>query len=290
MQNVIEISEDKIKKEFETIKQGKDNGYSTGYNWNEIILYFQWKEFYKKEIELWNENKIYRGLPLQSWIYLNRLKYIGKGAQELTFREILRAFKITGLHIGNSFHSPFYIQQFIKDYNIKSILDYSGGWGHRLLGAWNIPYIYNDINTVTMENCKRMAQYFKLKDKIFYSMDSKELKLKEAYEACFSCPPYWNTEIYSKNGAENLSYNEFLNDWWETTILNTFLFKDKCKYFAFIINHHFKNDMEQKCIEMGLIKIKEIRVGKASYSHLEKGKHNDKKGEFLLIFTKKMYL
>ena len=108
MQNVIEIPENKIKREFNTIKQGKDNGYSTGYNWNEIILYFQWKEFYKKEIELWNENKIYRGLPLQSWIYLNRLKYIGKGAQELTFREILRAFKITGTHIGNSFHSPLF--------------------------------------------------------------------------------------------------------------------------------------------------------------------------------------
>ena len=49
MQNVIEISENKIKREFNTIKQGKDNGYSTGYNWNEIILYFQWKEFYKKQ-------------------------------------------------------------------------------------------------------------------------------------------------------------------------------------------------------------------------------------------------
>lgn len=285
MQNVIEISEDKIKKEFKTIKQGKDNGYSTGYNWNEIILYFQWKEFYKKEIELWNENKIYRGLPLQSWIYLNRLKYIGKGAQELTFREILRAFKITGIHIGNSFHSPFYIQQFIKDYNIKSIYDPCGGWGHRLLGAWNISYIYNDINPITYNNCIKMNNYFNLTHK-FYNKDASSFTPYEDYEAVFTCPPYFNIEKYSEFGAENLSYSEFLN-WWEQCIIKSCLNKATCKYFAFIINHTLKQDMENICLKVGLHKQEEIILGKQNYSHLNKdSRNNGNKAEYLLIFTK----
>ena len=156
----LNITEQKIQREFEIIQNGKEDGYSTLSNWNEIVLYFQWKEFYKKEIQLWNENKMYHGLPLQSWIYLNRKKYINKDATNLTDREILRAFKITGIHIGNSFHSPFYIQQFINDYSIKSIYDCTGGWGHRLLGAYNISYIYNDINPIININCRKICDYF----------------------------------------------------------------------------------------------------------------------------------
>lgn len=276
----IKISEEKINKEFERIKQGVDNGYKTIYSWNEIPLYFNWKEFYKKELELWNENKIHHGLPLQSWIYLNRKKYINKDATNLTDREILRAFKITGIHVGNSFHSPFYIQQFIKDYNIKSIYDPCGGFGHRLLGAYDIKYIYNDINPTTNLNVRRMCDYFNLKDKYFYNEDSASFTPKEDYEAVFTCPPYHNIEIYSDLGAENLSYNEFL-DWWKQTILHS---KKNCKYFAFIINHTFKEDMKNICSDYFNL-IEEIPLGITKYSHLN-DKHNksNSKKEYLLIF------
>lgn len=283
--NKIIIKETKIQKEFNTIKQGKDNGYSTSYNWNEIILYFQWTEFYKKEIELWNENKIYKGLPLRSWIYANRLKYIGKGAQELTFREILRAFKITGIHIGNSFHSPFYIQQFIKDYNIKSIYDICGGWGHRLLGAYNIKYIYNDINPITYNNCIKMNNYFNLTDKIFYNKDASSFTPNEDYEAIFTCPPYYNIEKYSPFGAENLNYTDFLK-WWEQCIIKSCINKPTCKYFAFIINHTLKQDMENICLNLGLHKQEEILLGKQNYSHLNKNSRNKgNKGEYLIVMS-----
>lgn len=280
--NII-IPEDTIKKEFKRIQHGVDNGYKTSYSWNEIVLYFQWKEFYKKEIELWNENKMYHGLPLQSWIYLNRLKYIHKGAQELTDREILRAFKISGIHIGNSFHSPFYIQQFIKDYDIKSILDPCGGWGHRILGASNITYIYNDINPITCNNCKRMCDYFRLDNKYFYNEDSQHLSVKENYDAVFTCPPYFDKEIYSEHGIENKSYEQFLT-WWENTIIQSL--KGNPKYFAFIINHIYKTDMENICLKY-MNKIDEITLGKQNYSHLNAHNRNSgTKGEFLLIFTR----
>lgn len=279
----INISKQKINKEFETIKKGRDNGYSTLSSWNEIVLYFQWKEFYKKEIQLWNENKMYHGLPLQSWIYLNRKKYINKDATNLTDREILRAFKITGIHIGNSFHSPFYIQQFIKDYNIKSIYDCTGGWGHRLLGAYNISYIYNDINPITNINCRKICDYFKLKDKYFYCEDSAYFTPREHYEAVFTCPPYFNIEHYSEYGAENLSYNDFLN-WWKNTIIYSFINKNGCKYFCFIINHTLKEDMINVGISLGLSKIQEIPLGKQQYSHLNYDKiNNGNKREFLII-------
>lgn len=278
----IEISEDKIKKEFELIKQGK--GYDALPNKNECILYFQWQEFYKKEIELWKENKFKNGLPLQSWIYANRIKYLGKDALTLTDREILRAFKITGVHVGNSFHSPFWIQQFIKDYNITSIYDCCGGWGHRLLGAWNIKYIYNDINPITNLNVKRMCDYFNLKDKYFYNEDSAYLTPQEDYEAVFTCPPYYNIEKYSEKGAENFSYQDFLL-WWKKTIQVSCLNKSTCNYFAFIINNTLKKDMIKCGLETGLKQIQEIPVGKPVISHLNVNKKQSK-GEFLIIFSK----
>lgn len=275
------IPEEKIQKEFEYFNQ--DKGYQSLCNKNEIILYFQWKEFYKKEIELWNENKMYHGLPLQSWIYLNRIKYLGKDATNLTDREILRSFKISGIHIGNSFHSPFWIKQFIKDYNINSIFDPCGGWGHRLLGAKDIKYIYNDINPITNLNVRKMCDYFNLKDKYFYNEDSQYLNVKEDYEAVFTCPPYYNIEIYSENGAENLSYEKFLQ-WWKQTVKQSI--KPSCKYFAFVINHTLKQDMENICMECNLTKIKEISLGKQQYSHLNKSsRDNGEKGEYLLIFN-----
>lgn len=276
----LDIPEKKIKREFEIIQQGKPNGYDTLYSWNECILHFQWEEFYKQELKLWYENKPRHGVPLQSWIYLNRKKYIDKDALSLTDRDILRAFKITGIHIGNSMHSPFYIQQFIKDYNIKSIYDPCGGWGHRLLGAkaMGIDYIYNDINTTTVNNCKRMAEYFNL-DVTFYNQDA-ALPILEDYDAVFTCPPYYNVEIYSEDGAENLSYSQFLS-WW-SSIISHF----KGKYFAFVINHTYKQDMLGICLAHGLTLIDDIKLGKQSYSHLNADSRTAGiKGEFLVILS-----
>lgn len=282
----INIPEDKLKNEFNTITKGKENGYVTGSYWNNIILYFQWREFYKKELELWNANAICRGLPLQSYIYLNRLKYIKKGYLQLSDREILRAFKISGIYVGNSFHSPFWIKQFIKDYNIKSIYDCCGGWGHRLLGAMDIKYIYNDINPVTNINCRKICDYFKLKDKYFYCEDSAYFTPQEDYEAVFTCPPYYNTEIYSDIGAENKPYDDFL-DWWKQTIIKSCIKKDTCKYFAFIINQTYKEDLVKICLDLKLNKLKEIPLGVIKYSHLNFNKqHKLEKREYLYILQK----
>lgn len=285
-QLILDFKKEEIQKEFEIIKQGKQNGYSTLYSWNNIVLFFQWKEFYKKEIELWNKNKLYKGLPLQSWIYLNRMKYIGKNATNLTNREILRAFKIAGIYIGNSFHSPFYIQQFIKDYNIKSIYDPCGGWGHRMLGAAAIgcEYSYNDINPITYENCIQMQKFLGFSI-YMYNNDAACFTPSENYEAVFTCPPYFNVERYCEFGAENLSYSEFLN-WWEQTIIKSCIEKESCNYFAFIINHTYKEDMDELCKKY-LNKLQEIKLGKQNYSHLNSSnRENGIKGEFLLIYNK----
>lgn len=260
----------------------KNGDYNLQPNKNKIILHYQWKEFYKKELELWNENKFYHNLPLQSWIYLNRKKYINKDAINLTDLEILRAFKISGVHIGNSQFSPFWIKKFIEEYNIKSIYDPTGGWGHRILGSYNINYIYNDINTNTYNNCIKMVNELDIPNTILYNNDSSKFIPNENYECVFTCPPYWNKEKYSDKGAENLNYNDFLI-WWDQTIKCSL--KNNVKYFAYVISNDLKEDMNKICIQNKLQFVEEKQLSN-NYNHFQRSSNNVKKGESIQIFRK----
>lgn len=279
------ISEDALKKEWDSIKRNS-YGYDSGNSWNKIVRHFQFKELYKEELKLWLENPLYRGLPLRSWIYANRKKYINKGYGELTQAEILRAFKITGIHIGYSFHSPFYIKQFIKDYNIKSIYDPCGGWGHRLLGACSVDaeYSYNDVNPATYENCIRMMKFLELSC-YMYNNDAASFTPSETYEAVFTCPPYHNTECYSKYGAENFSYDGFLN-WWKLVVTRSCLDKKSCKYFAFIINRTYENAMHNICLNNNLELIESHILGSSKQTSHLNANSSKAKYEKLLIYKK----
>ena len=73
--------------------------------------------------------------------------------------------------------------------------------------------------------------------KIIYKEDSSNFIPKEDYDAIFTCPPYYNVEIYTDKGIENLSYDKFSYSW-EQVVKNC-----KGKYFAFIINEKYKKDM-----------------------------------------------
>lgn len=281
----LRYSKDDLLKEWSAIKSSS-KGYESACTRNKIIKYFQFEEFYKQEITLWKENKDYKGLPLRSWLYMNRKKYIGKGYGELSQEEIMRGFKISGLHFGNSFHSPLWIKQFIKDFNVKSVYDPCGGWGHRMLGACaaDAQYSYNDVNPATYENCIRMMKFLELSC-YMYNNDAASFTPSELYEAVFTCPPYHNTEWYSKYGAENFDYEGFLN-WWRLVVTRSCLDKTSCKYFAFVINHVYEKDMSLVCSNLGLKLVKECILGSSKLiSHLN-AQSSNKKYEKLLIFKK----
>lgn len=282
-----QIPKEELCKEWRTILT-KNYGYNSGNSWNKIVRQFHFLNLFKEELKLWLENPLYRGLPLRSWIYANRKKYINKGYGELTQAEILRAFKITGIHIGYSFHSPFYIKQFIKDYNIKSIYDPCGGWGHRLLGAASTGsyYIYNDISPITCHDTQRIASFLGLISVEFHTCDAAKFTPRENYEAVFTCPPYHNVEIYTENGAENLSYEDFLK-WWDFVVKNSCVIKDSCKYFAFIINRTYEDAMHNVCLNNNLELIESHILGSSKQTSHLNANSSKAKYEKLLIYKKK---
>lgn len=242
---------------------------------NRIILTHQ-PHFFEVEKEMWKDPKV------REFIFNNRKKYLGKERDELTDREILRAFKISGLHYGFSHFSPFWIKKFIEDFDVKSIYDPCGGWGHRLLGSWGIDYYYNDIDTRTYNGV--VSMYEELKEfgggnKLFFNEDASEFSPPVSYEAVFTCPPYFKVESYTwkeTSTKKYSNYSDWLNVWWRSLINRT----NPSKYFAFVISETLKSDMTKIVEEGGFVLIEEFLLGK-SKSHY--GRSSD---EFLVVLEK----
>lgn len=211
---------------------------------NKIVLNFQ-KHFYKKENELYKNNPIIRRKLIQ-----NRIKYLNKSENELTNRELLSGFKISGIHKSYSFFSPFWFKYFIEKYNIKSVYDPFGGWGHRLLGSKNLDlYVYNDISKETVNGIKEIIKFLNISNTKVYNEDSQFFTPSEQCDALFMCPPYDNLEIYN-NKIENF----------ENLLKN--VLKYKCKFYGIIIKENYENLLINI---LGNYKSKEIVNNKKSH-------------------------
>jgi hypothetical protein len=257
----------------------KKGDYNSGGNYNKIILSYQ-PQFYQKENELWqNEN-------IRMKLINNRVKYLNKNFENITSNELLAGFKKSGIHYGYSHFNPLWIKAFIEEFKITSIYDPCGGWGHRLLGGWNINYIYNDADFYIAENVRELWRNLGKSgpSKHFHIKDAASFTPHQDYEAVFTCPPYYNIEKY--NGEKDSvkmypKYIDWLNIWWKNLVINS-TNKENCKLFAFVVNSKLKNDMVSVCTKVGLKFLREQKVGKSKKSHLNK---RDSK-ENLIIFKK----
>lgn len=193
---------------------------------NYIVKCFQQKEFYKEEIKLWRDHDI------RMWLIDNRCYYLNKTIDELDTEEMLRGFKITGLHIGYSHFNPAVMNWFVKEYGCRCLYDPCGGWGHRLLGSLKLDkYIYNDFSLHTKLNVDRMVEYFGLKHVETHSNDARLFVPDDDFDAMFTCPPYFNIEKYECGGFKDESeFKAFID-----RLFEVFESKKSCKTFGLVI-------------------------------------------------------
>ena len=207
----LNISEDEIKNEFN--KLSNTNGtLSSSPNTNKIVLYFQENNFYKKEKELFSTDYILRRQLIE-----NRCKYLNKLPEELTNSDLIRGFRISRLYNSYSHFSPLWVKYFIQKYNIKSIIDPFGGWGHHVLGilGTDCKYHYSDISKETVDNVSEMIKYFNLN--VTCEISSAENVNINDVDAVFMCPPYFNIEEYETSFNNIDEYNTLIysviNNW-----------------------------------------------------------------------------
>ena len=237
---------------------------------NNIIKYFQQNTFYKIEKELLNDQNVL------NWMISNRMKYLNKTVDELTILDLLDGFKRSGFYIGYSHFNPLLFKWFIKKYNCHTCYDPCGGWGHRLLGSFDLDlYIYNDLSTSTYNGVNNIIKCFNINNCITYNEDCIQFEPQECYDSMFTCPPYYNIEHYECGDFENIDEYYLLIE----SLFYSFYSKDSCKIFGLVIREDLLEDTYKNlCTE-------KIKLSNITSSHLSTGKEH-KNIEYLYIFKK----
>lgn len=244
---------------------------STTYRHNNIIKEFQCMNFYKNEFYVFSHNPI-----LQRKLIQNRMKYLNKKESELTINDLLRGFKISGIHYGYSHFNPEWTNWFITKFDIKSVYDPCGGWGHHMLGMLSCDkIIYNDISKSTCEGVQKIKDHFNIEQLEIHNNDGAEYIPDKSVDAWFMCPPYYNLEKYESDGFE--SEDDYKN--WLNTIFENWHNTDT-KRFGLIIREDFFNMLDDKYKSL----VNEQIEINANTTHFTKSK---KYKEYFYIFKKK---
>jgi hypothetical protein len=253
-----------------------------------IVKDAQRKVFYKRELELWNENPLRNGKwgTVQAFLYANRYKYLNKLPHELTDRMLLRAFRISGLHMGYTSFNSALMRQVIEKYNVKSVYDPCAGWGERMMtcGKLGVSYEGCDINAELFTGYEKLAKLIDGFKPVLYNNDSANQLVTGDADAIITCPPYKGIEVYSENGAENLSDEDFAA-WWGDVVKNCSY--SKAKVFAVQTNQACRGVFKDALVAHGWQFKEELLFDNNQKSHFHRSNGNDKhEYESMLVFVR----
>lgn len=182
------------------------------------------------------------------------------------------------------------------------IYDYSMGYGGRMLGALaskqNFIYTGTDPNRETFYNLKKLGKYIEEETgrtnsyKIF-NLTSEQLQLeKNSIDLAFSCPPFFNKEIYSLEDTQSIMNYPVYGDWLEgyvrPTIKNCYnALKDDGVFIFDILNYTLGRKKIPLVDDWKRIAEEEGFIFKKEYPILSRfRKKNDENKEKLYVFKK----
>lgn len=144
------------------------------------------------------------------------------------------------------------------------VLDMSGGWGGRLLGAMISSvntYIATEPSTQTFNGLNELADDFiGHVDAWIYNMGSEDYRPpKNSLDLCFTSPPYFNLEKYADEPSQSYVKYSTREEWIEGYLVETF---KNCYYglksgavmlinIADIKGNELKNDMIKTAEKVG---------------------------------------
>lgn len=252
-----------------------------------IAKAYQFHVFYAREEQLWRDNRrVRKNLPVQLFLYYNRLRYKNFVPDRVSDLQLMRAFTVSGVFKGYTVFDSRLMDLAVSKYNIKSIYDPCAGWGERGLycKSRDMKYLGVDINHALFAGYDKMRQEYNMQEQQFVESDSASVALFDNYDAVLTCPPYGSTEIYSPNGSENLDDFDFLN-WWRDVVRNSLSVNPR--YFCFQINQKWRDFMISVTQEFNLRLIDELFYNTSRVSHLNRkpgGVKLKREFESMLIF------
>jgi hypothetical protein len=277
-------NDDELKKELNQIIKNPGN-YNSSPSHNKIVTNFN-KHIFK------NENEYYLDC-IKRRRHIENCRFLQyKEEYELTDNDILINFRFNKYVQYYSYFSVLWAKAFLTEYknDIKSVLDIFGGWGHRYLAFLKTEYIYNDIWNLSFDGVKKVHEFCErnihsLPKKTFLNEDAKNYNFKNLnYDCIFTCPPYFNVEVY--DNGEYKDWNNFM-ELWDKSLENSIT--DKVKIFAFVIRDIFAEDLKKSLINYNFVFEKEIKLGKNIKHHYNRGKSKNSSSETLYIYFNKDY-
>ena len=217
---------------------------------------------------------------------------------------IIQGIRSSAKGYGVSNFRPMVARYFALKYKAKNILDYSAGWGARMLGCCSVDSVkkYTGIDPLTADNINQMIDDLNLNNIAHVikgcSEDNKIYNnLNDDYDLVISCPPYFTLEKYSNDNSQSYNkfnnYKDWINEYWNKTVENCYCKMINSGIFILFIKDNYKkfdllNDMKNICLNNGLKFIDEYSFNtvKSHLSGKSKTKITNKNSEKALIFEK----
>jgi hypothetical protein len=153
------------------------------------------------------------------------------------------------------------------------VLDYSCGWGSRVIGSGSVGMKYIGIDPLTANRINTMIKFFNI-DGFAVEGGSEEAETfknieKESVDLSWSSPPYFQIEKYSSDPTQCYNkydtYSEWLSEYWNSTVSNCFnSLKKNAKFILCMVDkvgkHEIAKDMTDICAKYmqpaGIVPIK----------------------------------
>lgn len=202
-----------------------------------------WETFYARELRMWNDDEVHHRKwgRLRARLLANRLHYLGRLPESAL--EVVRGLAISGEIRSYSTFINTAMMAVLDQYKPMSLYDPCSGWGERMLtcAQRGVTYTGTDISEAVVDHHQRLIERLGLNNAHVMLGDSATRDMRDgSHEMVLTCPPYGDTEIYTKNGAENLDDEAFLG-WWKQVV--TMSVAPTTRVFAFQISELWRERM-----------------------------------------------
>ena len=213
--NCKKLTDDKIMKQYKNLIKYKCDTNKRAFVGNKILYHYQFEELLdtKRDVKNYKTIREIFNDPIlkKKWVdYTIKINRRPK-CDEITSNDVFECYRRCKGSVV--FFKPITTKYLCKKFNATKVLDFTAGWGGRLLGARSLglDYIGIDTNTNLKEGYDNMIEKFggKMIYKSCLDVDFSKID----YDFVLTSPPYFNIELYNNMKpfeSEKIFYEEFL--------------------------------------------------------------------------------
>jgi len=174
------------------------------------------------------------------------ISYMKNNKKKSELESMLRYFQ---LYYGSiNLFKPIVAKYIYCKYKPSTVLDFSAGWGGRMLGAMSLPninYIGFDTNKRLKKPYDNIIDFLNVKDrvKMFWTNSANVDFSKYDYDMVFTSPPYYDTEIY-QDMPEYKDKDDFNDKFFFKVVRNSYKYMKKGGYFILNIPKDMYEDVK----------------------------------------------